>query len=81
MPHVTYTIRLHVRNQPGVLVRVAHVFARRGCNIQSLHVDPNNGNGLSVMTITVRDVSHIEQIQKQLEKLVDVNHATVEAKQ
>ncbi len=70
--HVDYTMVLEVRNRPGVLVRIAHLFARRGCNIQALHVQPKPGTDWSIMTLTVRDVSHIEQIIHQLEKLVDV---------
>lgn len=73
MPEVTYTIAMKVRNQPGVLVRIAHVFARRGCNIQSLHVAPRDEDGKwSDMTISVKNVARIDQIVRQLEKLVDV---------
>jgi acetolactate synthase small subunit len=73
MQHVDYTMVLEVRNKPGVLVRIAHTFARRGCNIQALHVAPKDkGGDWSIMTITVRDVAHIDQIIHQLQKLVDV---------
>lgn len=73
MQEVTYTLVLEVRNKPGVLVRIAHVFARRGCNIQSLHVQPHGQDeGWSTMTIAVKNVAHIEQIVHQLQKLVDV---------
>lgn len=71
MHHVDYTLVLEVRDQPGVLVRIAHVFARRGCNIRSLHVEPH-ANGWSTMTIIVRNVAHISQMTHQLEKLIDV---------
>lgn len=78
MQEVTYTLVLEVRNKPGVLVRIAHVFARRGCNIQSLHVQPHeNDETWSVMTIAVKNVSHIEQIIHQLQKLVDVARVDV----
>lgn len=69
---VDYTLVLRVRDRPGVLVRIAHVFARRGCNIRSLHVQPEDDGDWSVMTIIVRNVAHIEQIIHQLEKLIDV---------
>jgi acetolactate synthase-1/3 small subunit len=72
-----HTISVLVRNQPGVLVRVALVFARRGYNIESLVVssDPVNAN-FSRMTITCSgDPETLEQIIKQVAKLVDVVHA------
>ena len=72
------TLSLLVRNQPGVLIRVALVFSRRGYNIESLVVSPAKQDGLSRMTIT--STSHqntsFEQIIKQLRKLIDVVHAT-----
>jgi acetolactate synthase-1/3 small subunit len=72
-----HTISVLVRNQPGVLVRVSLVFARRGYNIESLVVSPDVTNPeFSRMTITCRGEAHnLEQIVKQLEKLVDVVHA------
>ena len=79
-----HTISLLVRNQPGVLVRVALVFARRGYNIESLVVCPvfgdkraeELGETFSRMTITCSgDPETLEQIIKQLEKLIDVVHA------
>jgi len=72
MSHTDHTLVLEVRNQPGVLVRIAHVFARRGCNIRSLHVSPHADEQWSTMTIIVRDVPRVEQILHQLQKLVDV---------
>jgi acetolactate synthase I/III small subunit len=78
MQEVTYTLVMEVRNKPGVLVRIAHVFARRGCNIQSLHVQPHGTDeAWSTMTIAVKNVSHIEQIIHQLQKLVDVARVDV----
>jgi acetolactate synthase I/III small subunit len=68
----SYTLTLTVRDVPGMLVRVAQVFARRGCNIRSLQVAPQEETRWSAMTIEVQDVAHIEQITRQLEKLVDV---------
>jgi acetolactate synthase I/III small subunit len=72
-----HTIAVLVRNQPGVLVRVSLVFARRGYNIESLVVSPDVTNGdFSRMTITCRgDAATFEQISKQLTKLIDVVHA------
>jgi acetolactate synthase I/III small subunit len=72
-----HTISILVRNKPGVLVRVALVFARRGYNIESLVVSPDVSNGeFSRMTITCSgDPDTLEQIIKQLTKLIDVVHA------
>lgn len=72
-----HTISLLVRNQPGVLVRVALVFARRGYNIESLVVSPGIDDTLySRMTITCRgEQDTLEQIIKQLFKLIDVVQA------
>ena len=72
-----HTISVLVRNQPGVLVRVSLVFARRGYNIESLVVSPDVINGdFSRMTITCRgEADTFEQISKQLTKLIDVVHA------
>jgi acetolactate synthase-1/3 small subunit len=72
----THTISLFVADKPGVLVRVALVFARRGYNIESLVVSPGKDPGFSRMTITSSgDPETLEQIIKQLTKLVDVVHA------
>jgi acetolactate synthase I/III small subunit len=72
-----HTISILVRNKPGVLVRVALVFARRGYNIESLVVSADVANGdFSRMTITCSgDPQTLEQIIKQVTKLVDVVHA------
>lgn len=73
-----YTFTLNVRDTPGVLMRVAQVFGRRGCNIRSLHVQPSKENEpWSTMVISVHNVSHAKQLQLQLEKLVDVQSVTV----
>ncbi len=78
MQEVTYTLVMQVRNKPGVLVRIAHVFARRSCNIQSLSVKPHdNDESMSTMTIAVKNVAHIDQIIRQLEKLIDVDKVSV----
>ncbi len=72
-----HTISLVVNNKPGVLVRVALVFARRGYNIESLVVSPTADGDFSRMTITCSgDPATLEQIIKQLHKLIDVVGAT-----
>lgn len=71
-----HTISLYVNNKPGVLVRVALVFSRRGYNIESLVVSPTTEPGYARMTITCSgDEEVFEQIIKQLAKLVDVVRA------
>jgi len=70
-----HTIALLVRDAPGVLVRVAMVFSRRGYNIESLVVSPGARRGFSRMTVTCSgDPSILEQMIKQLAKLIDVVH-------
>jgi acetolactate synthase-1/3 small subunit len=62
-----------VRDHAGVLVRVAELFSRRGYNIDGLTVGPCSEPGLSRMTISLRCAEEeLEQVQRQLEKLVDV---------
>jgi acetolactate synthase-1/3 small subunit len=62
-----------VENEFGVLSRVASLFSGRGFNIDSLTVAPTNEEGLSRMTIVTRgDDQILEQINKQLNKLIDV---------
>ena len=71
-----HTISLFVNNQPGVLVRVALVFSRRGFNIESLVVSPAAEGRFSRMTIACSgDPDTLTQVVKQLAKLVDVVHA------
>jgi len=66
-----------VANKPGVLARIALTFARRGYNIDSLVVSPGRDGRYSRMTITASgDPSGLEQIIKQMNKLVDVIHCT-----
>ena len=73
---VVHTISVYVADKPGVLVRVALVFSRRGYNIESLVVSPAAKGGFSRMTITCSgDPAILEQIIKQLAKLVDVVQA------
>jgi acetolactate synthase-1/3 small subunit len=72
----SHTVSLLVNNKPGVLIRIALVFARRGYNIDSLVVSPGQDQNFSRMSITARgEFKTLEQIIKQLNKLVDVIHA------
>jgi len=71
-----HTISLLVANKPGVLVRVASVFARRGYNIDALVVSPSFDPNYSTMTITAEgDPETLDQIIKQTAKLIDVIHS------
>lgn len=71
-----HTLSLYVSNKPGVLVRVALVFSRRGYNIESLVVSHAREEGYARMTITCSgDEETFQQIIKQLTKLVDVVRA------
>src|SRR5437879_1638668 len=68
-----HTITALVENHPGVLARVAGLFARRGFNIESLAVSVTDRPEISRMTIVVAgDHRVLEQITKQLNKLVEV---------
>lgn len=68
-----YVLSVLVDNEPGVLSRVAGLFSGRGFNIESLNVAPTLEAGVSHMTITTSgDAQIIEQIIKQLRKLVTV---------
>jgi acetolactate synthase I/III small subunit len=70
----TYTLSLTVRNHPGVLVRCAQVFGRRGHNIEALHVaaihDCEDASSMTITAFGKPEVIH--QITAQLAKLVDV---------
>jgi acetolactate synthase small subunit len=75
-PQTITTIGLLVNDQPGVLVRIAQVFARRAYNIESLVVSPAGIPRTSRMTITCSGPEDVLlQIILQLNKLVDVIHA------
>lgn len=68
-----HTISVLVVNQSGVLSRISGLFSGRGFNIESLNVAETNEPGISRMTIiTLGDDKKIEQITKQLNKLIDV---------
>ncbi len=75
-PHKRHTLSLFVANKPGMLIRIALVFARRGYNIDSLVVSESNDPRYSTINIVVSgDERGLDQILKQLNKLVDVVHA------
>ena len=68
-----HTLSVLVEDRPGVLTRVAGLFAARGYNIVSLAVGPTEEPGLSRMTIVVdADRKPLEQVTKQLNKLINV---------
>ncbi|MGA1835472.1 acetolactate synthase small subunit [Herbiconiux sp. 11R-BC] len=69
----THVLSLLVEDKPGLLTRVAGLFARRGFNIESLAVGHSEIDGLSRITVVV-DVEELplEQVTKQLNKLINV---------
>lgn len=68
-----HTLTVLVENKPGVLTRIAGLFARRGYNIESLAVGRTENPAFSRMTIVVEgDDRVIEQVTKQLYKLIEV---------
>ncbi len=68
-----HTIVTKVENKPGVLARVANLFARRGFNIESLAVAPTDDERFSRITFTVDvESAPLEQVVKQLDKLINV---------
>jgi len=74
----TYILSTIVENKPGVLFRASNMFRRRGFNIDSISVGPIEPRDLARMTITVKgDDLMVEQIVKQLSKLIDVVKVTV----
>jgi acetolactate synthase-1/3 small subunit len=70
---VKHTLAVLVENRPGVLSRVAGLFARRGYNIESLVVGETEDKTVSRITLVVEgDERVIEQVSKQLNKQVEV---------
>ena len=68
-----HAISVLVNDQPGVLQRVSGMFGRRGYNIESITVGQSEEKGLSRMVIVTSGDDHtVEQIEKQLYKLIDV---------
>lgn len=71
----SHTLSVYVANKPGVLARIAQVFARRGFNIDSLVVSSSMDGNFSRMTITaIGDHAGLDQIIEAVKKLVDVIH-------
>ena len=72
-----HTISVLVQNRFGVLARIAGLFSGRGFNIDSLNVNPTHDESLSRMTIVTHgDDAVIEQVEKQLKRLVEVVKVT-----
>jgi acetolactate synthase small subunit len=68
-----HVLSILVENKPGVLTRIAGLFARRGFNIDTLTVGPTDDGRQSRITLTVDGALHpIDQVTKQLHKLVNV---------
>ncbi len=68
-----HVLSILVENKPGVLTRIAGLFARRGFNIDTLAVGPTDDEAVSRVTLTVDGAKHpIDQVTKQLHKLVNV---------
>jgi acetolactate synthase I/III small subunit len=68
-----HTISVLLENKPGALTRITSMFARRGYNIESLAVGPTERHDVSRVTLRVDCETHsLEQIEKQMHKLVNV---------
>src|SRR6201986_4765988 len=68
-----HVLSILVENKPGVLTRIAGLFARRGFNIDTLAVGPTDDDSVSRITLTLDGAVHpIDQVTKQLHKLVNV---------
>lgn len=73
MNGTSHTLSVLVANKPGVLTHVSGLFSRRGYNIDSLTVGVTENSDISRMTIVVHGDEHvIEQVTKQLNKLIDI---------
>lgn len=72
-----HTLSVHVEDKPGALARISTMFARRGFNIESLAVGPTERHDVSRITLRVDCSQHsLEQIEKQMHKLVNVLRVT-----
>ncbi len=72
-PATHHTVVAIVEDKPGVLMRVSSLFRRRGFNIESLTVGHSEAEGLSRLTLVIDGESApVEQVEKQLYKLIDV---------
>ncbi|MEM1083452.1 MAG: acetolactate synthase small subunit [Verrucomicrobiota bacterium] len=70
-----HTLSIFVNNEPGVLMRICQVFSRRAFNIDSLVVSQGRNREFSRMTIGITgDPAGLDQIIKQVSKLIDVIH-------
>ena len=70
-----HTLSIRTKNEPGVLMRICQVFSRRAFNIDSLVVAESRDNSFARMTIGVTGAPEgLEQIIKQVNKLIDVIH-------
>lgn len=68
-----HTLSLLVENEPGVLARISGLFSGRGFNIESLCVAETTQTNVSRVTLVTKgDLNILEQIKKQLNKLIDV---------
>jgi acetolactate synthase-1/3 small subunit len=68
-----HVLSILVENKPGVLARIAGLFARRGFNIDTLAVGPTDDPNVSRVTLTLDGAVHpIDQVTKQLHKLVNI---------
>jgi acetolactate synthase-1/3 small subunit len=68
-----HVLSILVENRPGVLTRIAGLFARRGFNIETLTVGPTEDEEVARITLTVDGAVHpIDQVTKQLHKLINV---------
>ena len=73
MSEKKHILSIMVDNEPGVLSRIAGLFSGRGYNIESLSVAATNNPDISRITmVTVADIFIMEQIKKQLHKLINV---------
>jgi acetolactate synthase-1/3 small subunit len=73
------TIAMLTENRPGVLARVCHLFSRRGFNLLSVCAERTDRFEVYCITVVVRcdDEPTLEQIRKQLRKLIDVEEVTI----
>lgn len=72
-----HTLSVLVEDKPSALTRVTALFSRRGFNIDSLDVVPAEGGGFSRVTLVVdADDTPLEQVTKQLDKLINVLSVT-----
>ncbi|MBW2974350.1 acetolactate synthase small subunit [Candidatus Woesearchaeota archaeon] len=73
----THVLSMLVEDQPGVLTRIAGMFARRGFNIDTITVGKTTRKGVSKMVISViGDEAVLEQVEKQVNKLIDTIKVT-----